>query len=308
MSPAGPRGRARRSLRVATAALVALAALPPAAADQDAGAAAGEVPFAIADPELARLWRQGHALELEGRYLDSARAYAELARLLPGEPHLCWRIARNHYMAAKALSLSAKAERRRLLVLTEEWAARGSQADPRCAECALYRFVGLTQVASIDGLFSSARNAREMAALLERAFELGPTHVDSAWNSELANLHYAAGVFYRSVPENPMLGWTLGVRGDLERALSHLRQALAISPERVDYRLELGAALLCAAARRDDAALRAEGIAALEKLPALPTHQPSDAVDREHARQLIAEPQVACDYSREAFAEETPRP
>lgn len=295
-----------RELLGAVALALTVAPWTPVAAAEDAQresapAPAAPLPFPTEDAEVASRWRAGLALELAGRYLDSARVYAELVERLPTESHLHWRIARNHYLAAKALPFDEKAERRRLFLLTEEWAARGIATDPECAECYLYRFIGLSRVATTDGILSSARRASEMAALLDRAFELGPTHVDNEWNSELANLHYAAGVFYRSVPEGTLVGWTVGVRGDLDRAIEQLRRANLLSAERIDYRIELGAALLCAAQRRGDATLRAEGIEVLAAIPSLPTHQLSDEVDREHARRLISEEKAACDYSRERF-------
>jgi len=265
------------------------------------------VPFATSDPEVAERWREGHAHELAGRYLESALVYEELAGRLPEVAHIMWRIARNHYLAAKALPLSDRSGRLERFQLTEGWAGRGIEADPRCAECYLYKFIGMSRRATTQGIFSSARNARQMKGLLDRAFELSPGHVDNEWNSELGNLYYAAGVFYRSVPESRVSSWTIGVKGDLDHSIELLRHANEISDNRIDYHIELGAALQCAGMRRDQDALTTEGRQVLERIPPLVDFQPSDPVDRVHARVLIERPEESCEYSREAWIEEDPR-
>ena len=264
------------------------------------------LPFDTSDAAIAKLWRKGHALEFEGRYLESARVYEELAGRLPGVSHIAWRIARNRYLVAKGLPLSDRAGRLEQFQLTEDWAGRGIEADSACAECYLYKFIGMSRRATTQGLLSSAKNAKTMARLLDRAFELLPSHVDNEWNSELGNLYYAAGVFYRSVPEGSLLSWTIGVKGDLDRSIELLRKANEITDSRIDYHIELGATLQCAGSRRGRDALTAEGRKLLQAIPALPTRQPSDAVDREHAVILIERPDESCDYSREAWIEKDP--
>jgi tetratricopeptide (TPR) repeat protein len=264
--------------------------------------ALAEPPFAIGDPAVAALWQEGARQEREGRYLESAKLYEQVARELPGESHVLWRIARDYYMQAKSLPISESEHRKEYFELTQQWAAKGIDADDGCAECYLYKFVGMSRVATTNGILSSASNAKPMAALLERAEQLQPTHVDGPLNSELANLYYAAGVFYRSVPESSLISWAIGVKGDRERAIRYLRRANEISAKRVDYHIELGTALLCAGTDDEDPKRVAEGVVVLEKIPSLPDFQPSDEIDRRAAPVLIAHPERACEFSREEFA------
>jgi hypothetical protein len=177
--------------------------------------------------------------------------------------------------------------------------------DARCAECVLYQFIGLASAARIHGIWNSARRSAEMQRLLERAIELGPTWVDHEWNHELANLWFSAGVFYTVVPDSAVAQWTLGVRGDRGRAREYYRRALAITPRRIDYRMGLGPLLLCAGAREPE--LAAEGRSLLEGIAALPDFLPTDPIDRDHARILLASPARACDYSRDRWREEEGR-
>ncbi len=265
--------------------------------------AAPEVPFAMADPALRGRWIRGHELELRGEFAASSDVYESLLEQMPGQAHLYWRIARNHYRLAKSLALDAREQRKLHFSATRDWAQRGVEVDPGCAECYLYKFIGLSRLATNQGLLASAARVKEMAETLERAFELGPTHVDNPWNSELANLYYAAGVFYRSVPDTRMMQWTFGVRGDRERAIRYLRRANELVDTRIDYHIELGAALLCLANERDLPEMRGEGIEVLEAIPDLEDFQSTDAIDRVHAGLLIGRPSEACDYTRESWGE-----
>ena len=183
--------------------------------------------------------------------------------------------------------------------LAEEWGRRGAEIDPECAECVLYQFAGLARFATTRGILQSAGSASEIAELLDRALELGPTHKDADWNNELANLYFAAGIFYRSVPEGQVIEWTIGVQGDRRRALDYLKKAVEVSPNRVDFRVELGAMLLCLGSRESNDAQVAAGKAALASVKDLPTYQKNDPIDRAHALMLAAEPDEACGYDRD---------
>ncbi len=270
-----------------------------------AAAAPVEIPFATDSEEIRKLWLEGHRFELAGEFMKSSRLYEQIVERLPGESHPYWRLARNFYRFAKGLPMDDKRGRKHHFELTKRWASRGIDADPECAECFLYKFVGLSRLATTAGLFSSARHASEMAKLLDRAIELQPTFVDNDWNAELGNLYYAAGVFYRSVPNSAVLRWTIGVRGDLERSIDYLRKANEVTDLRIDYHVELGASLLCAATQMDDRERLAEGVEVLKRIPSLATLQTTDAIDREHAKIMIDAPKKACKYSREGWIEET---
>jgi hypothetical protein len=140
-----------------------------------------------------------------------------------------------------------------------------------------------------------------MKSLLDRALELGPSHVDGDWNHELANTYFAAGVFYKVVPDLPLAGWLLGARGDPALSRQYYRKALALRSNRIDFRLSLGSALLCEGRRDGDPERAEEGLGWIRGIEALESHLPTDAIDREHAAILLAHPERACDYSGEEW-------
>jgi tetratricopeptide (TPR) repeat protein len=284
--------RRRRARRAASLVLPALWLLADAAST---------LPLETLDPMAKARFEQGTRLEEQHDFEASTAHYEQVVVLAPEVAHLYWRIARNHFRATQQLPIADEAGRRKGFEQVERWASRGSARDAECAECYLYEFIGVASLARMEGTWSSARQADRMKALLDRALELGPSHEDGDWNHELANTYFAAGVFYKVVPDVPMAGWLLGARGDPELSRQYYRKALELRSNRIDFRLSLGSALLCEGRQDDEPERVAEGLELIQGIEALEGHLPTDAIDREHAAILVAHPERACDYSGEKW-------
>lgn len=258
-------------------------------------------PWEALDPAARARFERGAELEEQQEFGASTALYEQVVALAPEVSHLYWRIARNHFRATQLLPMADESGRRRGYEQVERWASRGTARDAECAECYLYEFIGVASLARMAGTWSSARQASHMKTLLDRALELGPRHEDGDWNHELANAYYAAGVFYKVVPDVPMAGWLLGARGDLDLSREYYRKALSLRSNRIDFRLSLGSVLLCEGQRDDDPARIEEGLECIRGIASLESHLPTDELDREHAAILLSHPERACDYSREEW-------
>ena len=142
-----------------------------------------------------------------------------------------------------------------------------------------------------------------MAALIDRGIALNPTHSDGPSNSSLGNLYYAGAVFYRIVPDWFWIEWVIGVRGDKERSVDMSRKAVAISESRIDYRVELGAGLICLGTNEDDPRQIEEGRRVLHEATSLVQGMETDRIDLVHARMMVDDPDLACGYSRDGWVE-----
>ena len=91
------------------------------------------------------------------------------------------------------------------------------------------------------------------------------------------------------------------MRGDKQRSLEYARKAVAISQGRVDYRIELGAALLCLGTTKGRSAAVEEGLRVLRDARDLPDYLRTDAIDKAHAVILLDAPEKACGFSRDGF-------
>ena len=252
--------------------------------------------------DIRHLWTTGIRAEGRGDFLSAARVYEQIARRLPEDSHAYWRTGRAYWQVGEYLPSNDKAERIRYFTLTKKWATDGLAVNPKCGECCLYRFAGISRLATARGLFTAIRYAKEMAELLDRGIALHPTHSDNEWNMELGNLYYAASHLYRLMPDWLWLRWILGVCGDRERALDYARKAHEITPIRIDYSVALGAALLCVGTEEGDQESITEGIAVLREAARLPRlRYRDDSLFLEHAQKLIAEPDEACTYSPDGW-------
>jgi len=274
-------------------------------------------PVAAPD-DLARIWNEAVDLErsswdLEesgdvdpyGLAIEAASRFQAVSEWLDGattpelEPyhHAYWRTARAYWLAADSLELSDRERRREHLSRAIEFADRGLSVDPNCAACMLWKFNAMGRRLQIDGLFSSLRTVRTMAALLDRGVALHPDFREGERSSTLGNLHYVSAVFYRVLPDWFWLKWFVGVRGDKQRALEHARAALALHESRIDYRIEVGSQLLCLGVSRNDPKRLAEGRQALAEASIIPPRNLDDRREIAAAHVMISEPKRACSYA-----------
>lgn len=262
-------------------------------------------PARAEDPEIRALWKLGLDFESERDYLAAAKSFEKIALRLRDRSHVFWRIARDYSILGELTPATDKALRLRYANLTMAWADRGTQVDPSCGECCLYKFAGMGRLASTNGLFASVSWLGELAETLERCLELDPSFVHSDWDHERGNLYYGAATFKRVLPESRWMKMILGVRGDRRRALELSRKAHAIAGMRIDYNVELAASLLCLGYDRDEDEKVAEGIAVLRKISQLEELAPTDPLERISASRLSESPNKACGYTRDGWIDAT---
>ena len=270
-------------------------------ADLDDAQRLGRLPGADDDPALRSLWVEGMLLERDEKLLESARLYEVIVGKRPGAAHTYWRVARNYWRYGESLPFEDKRQRVRFFSMAKEWAQRGIDVDSECAECMLWKFVAMGRLATTRGLITAARTVDEMASLLDRGIELAPNWVDTSYNSTLGNLYYSGAVFFRVLPDWFWMTWFVGVRGDLGKSLRYIRRAVEISPVRVDYRVELGAVLLCLGKEKRKPRRTSEGIAVLRQARNMSPQLSTDHVDIAYAGLLIENPHKACGFSRDGF-------
>jgi len=245
--------------------------------------------------------------ELSEELRGAAAIFLGVAEAPGGDPNGYWRAARAEWLSGELLPLGdddAKLER---FERAKSLAQRGIDANPDCGECMMWKFSAMARVATTRGLLSAVRQAREMGELLDRGIELQPTHDDGPGSSTLGNLYYASAVFHRVVPEWTWLEWFFGVKGDLDRSLEMIRDAVDLAPDRIDYLVEYGAVLQCYGQRRDESWAGAEAARVLGRATRLEPHIGTDTIDQGHARTLMADPSKACGYSRDGWIDTSRR-
>ncbi len=255
------------------------------------------------DPAIRAQWLQASSLESTLRFDDAAVAYQSLVELLPGSSSPYWRVARAYWRLGDGMPTDDKSGQLLQYSRAADWAQRGIELDPTCAECMLWNYAALGRLTMTEGLMSGLRRARTMSRMLDQGIALAPTHRDNAYNSTLGNLYYARAVFNRMVPEWWFLPLVAGVKGDKQQALEDIDHAVALDPGRIDYHVEKGAVLLCLGVDRDRREWIDDGRRVLNDAIALERRLESDELDVEFARILLREPEKACGYSRAGFVD-----
>ena len=215
---------------------------------------------------------------------------------LAGDPpsRALWQQARELVQRGEALPTSEKARRRRSFEAAAALARRGSRLDPTCAECCLYEFAATAELVTLAPASRSLPTIRRAGALVERCLAKPPSWRRPGATREAADLYYGASAFFRRLPDSLWMRWSAGTRGDPERAVALARRATVLAPERVEYRVELGAALLCLSQRRGAVQGRQE---ALDLLRAATLGSEVPGKRGAHgARELLEDPGQACSF------------
>lgn len=254
-----------------------------------------------ADPEILAAWTRAVALEAELRFEEAAAAYAALAPRLPSSASPHWRAARAYWRLGDGTAAEDTAAKLLHYGHALDWSERGIAVDPACAECMLWQYAALGRLTMAEGILSGLRRARTMSRTLDRAIALQPDYRDNAYNSTLGNLYYARAIWNRMVPEWWFLPLVAGVKGNKQQALEDIDHAIAIHPDRIDYRVEKGAVLLCLGQDRGEPAQSTAGKQVLRGAMKLERKLESDPADIALARALLREPDKACGYSRAGF-------
>ena len=107
-------------------------------------------------------------------------------------------------------------------------------------------------------------------------------------------------IFYRLVPDWWIVQVMAGTRGDLPTSVEYAKRADQCSPDRLLTLKELGVSQLCLGQSTGDAVAIAQGTQTLARALATPmTGQPTDLVDLKHTKMILADPSLACEYSRD---------
>jgi tetratricopeptide (TPR) repeat protein len=230
----------------------------------------GDLPGAISsgDDAFARI-----------EYPAAIARYEEALRAHPGEPDLLWRLARVSVCMAE---VAEGDERSRLLSLAEAYARRCILADSTRGEGHTWLAGALGYSALEAGTERKLAISRELQHEAERAVELNPED-DAAWS--------ILGSFYRALGN---VGWleralaSLFVgsvpRGGYAEAESALKKAIAIAPDIMRHRYELGILYI-------DLGRKEEARSALEKGAALPVRTAIDRPRLEKMKELLARPE-----------------
>jgi tetratricopeptide (TPR) repeat protein len=257
-----------------------------------------------ASPECQELISVSEKAWMEGKYDESDKALDQALSKCPELGELYWRKARNLYDRVESVPRDKRPDKQesvktynRMISLSEKCI----QKSPNDGMCYHWKGVGLGRRGSTQGVLNSLGDLRELENTYEKAESLKPTYrAENGTGDAMGDIYTARGQIYRVVPDWFILKTLFGARGDMAKSVDYQRKAVQRVPFRIEYNKELGVSLICYGQKKDDARAVEEGKGYLKKIAGLTVLKNSDKVDKEHALQLLKNPDLACGYSRDA--------
>jgi hypothetical protein len=162
--------------------------------------------------------------------------------------------------------------------------------------CKFYLGANLGKIASIDGIFSSLKNAKLVEKLWTETVESPYQHRFGPNTSLQGATRYALGLFYRLVPDLRILKWVFGVKGDLSKSVAYHKEALEMDAPNVCTRTMLAVALICEGKSDFATASGKAGWQQLQEAKKLPVSSALYASCAKDLNRLEENPKLACGY------------
>ena len=269
-------------------------------------------PARAADERCDRLVAESEQAWMDGKFDASDKDLNQAQSICPDRAELYWRLARNDFSRIEAIPRDQKPGRVSLIVRykkIEDLADKCAKLDPEDGNCWLWKASSVGRRATTQGMLKSLREARDVEKYLLKAEQLAPRYRSANGTSNaLGDVYDALGQFYRMLPEwlcTIGVKQVVGVCGDLKKSISYLRKAVAREPRRIEYQKDLAVSLICHGQKSERPGQIAEGKKMLMALQSLPSVKQTDDIDKQHARMILADPSLACGYSRDGQQEQS---
>ncbi|HUT53954.1 MAG TPA: hypothetical protein VM658_11240 [bacterium] len=269
-------------------------------------------PAAGADSRCDELMQKAEALWLGHDFDGSDRVLAEARKICPARPELYWRRARNEFDRIEAIPRDKKPGKDELIArynAMEKLADQCIALDEKDGNCWEWKAVATGRRGTTLGVVNTLPELDDLEKLLLKAESLKPGYRSANGSADsIGDIDSMLGQFYRALPE-----WVcafpfkqiVGTCGDMDKSVAYQRKAVAREPKRIEYQKELAISLLCHGQRRGKPEEIEEAEKILRAIPSMPEIKPSDKVDKEHAKMILADPSLACGYSRDAQQEQS---
>lgn len=246
---------------------------------------------------------EARALSDQEKFEDANKLLMELAKEQPDNPDVYWKIAQNYYDLGERMDIEQdKAKKLEMYQQCEQWAKKGHDRSPGLADNAFWMAVGMSQQAQTNGIASTLFNDRTLAKRIEDYYLKSAAAKEFHYRADNANTlssaHFALGQFYRKIPDSFIVSLLMGTRGDMNKSVENAKKAVEMFPKNVEYNKELGVSYFCRGQRTKSDADMAEGKKYLNATLKLSAENALDRVDHADAKKLLADPSLACGYSR----------
>jgi hypothetical protein len=237
----------------------------------------------------------------EHRYEEGLERTDALIAANPDDLELVWHKVRFMFEVGERL------ERTDTSMDKESWyqsmatiSEAGLAKDPDHAHLLFGKGVAMGRLGTTRGVLASLGMATPIEQAWTQCMESDYRYRSIAGEEMLpCDCAHALGMFYRLVPDSWIVELISGTRGSLQKSMEMQEWANQCKPDDISIEKELGVSQLCLGQKKDDTEMITAGRANLLHLATLQARTPSDTTDQEHARKLLLDPKLACEYSRD---------
>jgi hypothetical protein len=237
----------------------------------------------------------------EEKHEDGLARTLEKLKTDPQDPDLYWHYVRFQFEIAERFSRTDKSlDKEAHYQDMADWADKGLAIDPDNAHLLFAKGIALGRLGTTRGVLSSLFLAQDVESVW-----LKSSKSDYAYSSIGAeevlpcDVYLTLGIFYRLVPESRIVQMIAGTRGDMQKSVDYQKKADQCGPNRIGIVKELAVSQICFGQKRDDEQSIKDGVANLSRGLALVPHDASEKTDIKHMSMILANPNMACGYSRD---------
>ena len=225
-----------------------------------------------------------------------------LAETDPGNRDVYWMLSCCFFGLGDETPIEEKKRKMQNYQACVDWAQKGYERNPEVAENLLFLAGGLGKQLEIGGmaylLGLKGIKLKDIEAYLIEATQSPISRMEANAANSISAAHMGLGMLYRSTPDFVIVRLLQGLKGDINKSVFHNREAVAISPQNIEHKKELGVSLICRGQKKKRPAEIEEGKAWLKKALAIPAADTKDRIDHQDCRRLLDDPDLACRYTR----------
>lgn len=243
--------------------------------------------------DLEETYAAGH---FEEGLAEARRRFAED----PTDADLTWHIARFLFEIGEQVDRNDTSfDKVGLYTEMQDIAEQGLELRPGDPHITFARGVATGRLGTTRGVIASLFSAKHIERDWKAVSNSGFSYSSLDGNERLpCDADLALGIFYRLVPDSFVVQMLAGTRGSLEKSERHLSKADQCAPGRIGTIKELGVTQLCMGSKGDAHAM-SDGLASLARGRQQTAVSVTDRIDHKHIDMLLADPEMACGYSRD---------
>ncbi len=260
----------------------------------------------------------GRYTELQERFSTSPLSIDEhkerikiLAAVINREPHWIdgyWLLASESFILGSSISDPDNPAALKALTHGKSYTDKCLKIDPHQILCKFFRASLMAKIASIHGIFASLRHGQEIHDIWQ---EVSKSSINFNFRpnvSLIGSAYYGLGIFYRLVPDNFLIEWFWGIRGNKDTSIALHRKAIQYDQGNPCSMLMLSVALLCRHGTSREKPEVREAYKIIDKIHTITPIDIPQAVCKNDTKTILRNPKKTCGYTQAKYQEDEPIP